>query len=149
MYFVLELGEDKRGTDDLGDVPGAGGGVLEGGPALGEQGEPAFSLKAKAAQQGVPGPGSGIELLVSAGVFHGDVDAGSGALVAAVGQGGHSEGRGAVEGGQRVLPGGGDVVDVAGLGLGGPQGEAVGPADRLDVLARPVVLPGVPGRGRC
>jgi hypothetical protein len=47
------------------------------------------------------------------------VDAGSGALVAAAGEGRHSGGSGAVEGGQRVDAGGGDVVDVAGPGPGG------------------------------
>ena len=40
--------------------------------------------------------------------------------------------------------GGGDVVDVAGLGLGGPEREAVGADDGLDVAAGPVVLAGVP-----
>jgi hypothetical protein len=32
-------------------------------------------------------------------------------------------------------------VNMAGLGLGGPQGEAVGSHDSLDVPAGPVVLP--------
>jgi hypothetical protein len=36
-------------------------------------------------------------------------------------------------------------VRVAGLSLGGPQREAVGPHDGLDVAAGPAVLPGVPG----
>jgi len=43
-----------------------------------------------------------------------------GELAGAVGEGRHSEGSGAVEGGQRLDAGGGDVVDVAGLGRGGP-----------------------------
>ena len=72
--------------------------MLEEGPALGEQGEPAFSLEAEAAQQGIPGLGAGCELLVSAGALDGDVDADSGALVAAVGRGsafrGQRRGRG-------------------------------------------------------
>ena len=142
---MLELGEDEGGADDLCNASGAGGGVLEDGPSLAEQGEPAFSLEAEAAQEGVPGAGAGGEFLVSAGVFHGDVDAGSGSFVAAVGEGRHSEGRGAVEGGQDMDPGGGDVVDVAGLGLGGPQREAVGAHDGLDVAAGAVVLAGIPG----
>ena len=61
--------------------------MLEDGPSLAEQGKPAFSLEAEAAQQGVPGAGAGGEFLVSAGVFHGDVYADSGAFVAAVGEG--------------------------------------------------------------
>jgi hypothetical protein len=43
-----------------------------------------------------------------------------------------------------VNAGGGDVVDVAGLGLGGPEREAAGADDGLDVAAGPVVLAGVP-----
>jgi hypothetical protein len=68
---VLVLGEDEGGADYLGQVAGAGGGVLEGGPALGEQGEAAFSLKAEAAEQGVPGAGADVEFLVSGGVLTG------------------------------------------------------------------------------
>jgi len=40
---------------------------------------------------------------------------------------------------------GGDVVDVAWLGRAGPDREAAGEHDGLDVPAGPVVLPGVPG----
>lgn len=68
---MLEFGEDEGGADDLGNASGAGGGVLEDGPALGEQGEPTFSLESQAAQQGVPGLVSGVELLVFAGFFTG------------------------------------------------------------------------------
>jgi hypothetical protein len=123
---VLELGEDEGGAGDLGDVPRAGGDVLEEGPALGEQGEPSFSLEAQASEQGVRGAGVDVGLLVSGGALDGDVDADSGALVAGVGQRGHSEGRRAVQGGQGVGACGGDVVDVAGLGRAGPDGEAAG-----------------------
>lgn len=52
------------------------------------------------------------------------MDADPGALVAAVGQGRHSEGGGAVEGGQGVDAGGGDVVDVARLPAGVPAAAA-------------------------
>ena len=117
---MLELGEDEGGADYLGDSSGAGGDALEGGPALGEQGEPAFSLAAEAAEQAfrvlVRGRVAGFRR-----VLDGDVDADSGALVAAVGEGRHSGGGGAVEGGQGVAAGGGDVVDVAGLGRAGPE----------------------------
>jgi hypothetical protein len=40
---VLEMGEDERGAGDVADFAGAGGDVLEGAPAAGEQGEPAFA----------------------------------------------------------------------------------------------------------
>jgi hypothetical protein len=52
---VLELGEDEGGAGYLDDATGAGGDVLQDGPALGEQGEPALSLAAQAAQQCIPG----------------------------------------------------------------------------------------------
>ena len=58
-----------------------------------------LSLEAEAAQQAAAGAVADGELLVSAGVLYGDVDSDSGALVAAVGQGGHAEGGGPVEGG--------------------------------------------------
>lgn len=93
---MLQLCEDKGGADNLGELAGAGGGVLEGSPALGEQGEPAFSLESEAAQERVPGLAAGGETLASAGVLHRDVNADPGTLVAAVGQGGHAEGGSAV-----------------------------------------------------
>ena len=39
---MLEMSEDERGSGDIADLAGAGGDVLEGAPAAGEQGEPAF-----------------------------------------------------------------------------------------------------------
>jgi hypothetical protein len=44
---VLELGEDEGGPGYLRDAVGVCGDVLEGGPALGERGEPALSLAAQ------------------------------------------------------------------------------------------------------
>ena len=40
---VLEMGEDERGTGDVADLAGAGGDVLQGAPAAGEQRESAFA----------------------------------------------------------------------------------------------------------
>jgi hypothetical protein len=48
--FVIELGEDEGGAAYLGGSVGVADEVLEGGPALGEQGEPAFSPPAQAAR---------------------------------------------------------------------------------------------------
>jgi hypothetical protein len=42
---VLVLGEDEGGSGYLGDAAGVGGDVLEGGPPLGERGEPALSAR--------------------------------------------------------------------------------------------------------
>jgi len=61
---MLELGEDEGGPDYLGDSPGAGGDVLEGGPALAEQGESSFSLAAQAAEQAISGFRAGVGPLV-------------------------------------------------------------------------------------
>ncbi|MER5624845.1 hypothetical protein ABT061_27810 [Streptosporangium sp. NPDC002544] len=51
------MGENKRSFDEVSDSAGAGGNVLEGAPALREQGEVAFS---KAAQRRVAGAGAGV-----------------------------------------------------------------------------------------
>jgi hypothetical protein len=52
---VLEAGEDEGGAGDAADFAGAGGDVLEGAPALVEQGEPAFALAAQGPVDGVAG----------------------------------------------------------------------------------------------
>jgi len=43
---VLEMGEDERGPGDVADLAGAGGDVLQGAPAAGEQRESAFAQAA-------------------------------------------------------------------------------------------------------
>ena len=52
---VLEMGEDERRAGDVADFAGAGGDVLEGAPALAEQGGPAFARAAQGPQDGVAG----------------------------------------------------------------------------------------------
>jgi hypothetical protein len=79
---VLELGEDEGGAGDVADFAGAGGDVLEGAPALIEQGEPAFAEAAQGPLEGVSGAGADIEFPAVGGLFDGDVDADSGAVVA-------------------------------------------------------------------
>jgi hypothetical protein len=46
------MGEDERGAGDVADFAGAGGDVLEGAPAAGEQGKPAFSQAAQGTLDG-------------------------------------------------------------------------------------------------
>src|SRR6266480_1351742 len=138
------MGEDERGAGDVADFAGAGGDVLEGAPAAGEKGEPAFAQAAQGALDGVAGAGADIEVPPIGGLFDGHVDAHSGAVVAGVGQGGQSGGGGVVEGGQGVGAGGGDVVHRAGLGGRDPQREPVRGQDGLDVAAVGVRLAGVP-----
>ena len=55
------MGEDEGGAGDVADLAGAGGDVLEGVPALGEQGEPVFAEAAQRAEDGVAGAGTNIE----------------------------------------------------------------------------------------
>src|SRR5215469_14484324 len=50
---VFEMGEDRRGAGDVADLARAGGDVLEGAPALVEQGEPAFAQAAQGPLDGV------------------------------------------------------------------------------------------------
>ena len=57
------MGADEGGAGDVADLAGAGGDVLEGAPALGEQGEPAFSQAAQRPEYGVAGAGADIEFL--------------------------------------------------------------------------------------
>src|SRR5579859_5123525 len=133
---MLELGEDEGGTGYLGGAVEVKGDVLEGGPALGEQSESSFAAAAQVTQECVASECAGIEFMVPCGVLEGDEDSDSGALVATVGEGQHSQAGGAVEGGQGVPAGGGDVVDRAGLGGTGPE---------RDRSASPVnTAPGVP-----
>ena len=50
------MGEDERGAGDATDFAGAGGDVLQGAPAAGEQGEPAFPEATQGTEQGVDDP---------------------------------------------------------------------------------------------
>src|SRR6266702_2874949 len=141
---VFEMGEDEGGAGDAADFAGAGGDVLEGAPALAEQGEPAFAEAAQGALDGVAGAGVNIEVAAICGLFDGYVDAYSGAVVARVGQGGQSGGGGVVEGRQGVGAGGGQVMHRSGLGGRDPQREPAGSGERLDVAAVAVSFSGVP-----
>ena len=111
---MFPLGQDEGGADYAGGVAGAGGDVLEGGPAAGEQGKSAFSGGAQPAQEKVAGALVDVEFSVRGslflqGVLGGGVHADAGALVAGVGQAGQAEGRGAVESRQGMDAGGVDV----------------------------------------
>ena len=63
--------------------------MLEGAPAPGEQGEPAFAQAAEGPEQRVTGAGIDIEVPAVGGMLDRDVNADPGAVVAGVGQGGH------------------------------------------------------------
>ena len=69
------MGEDEGGAGDVADLAGAGGDVLEGAPALAEQGEPAFAQAAQRPLDGVAGAGIDIQFPAVCGLFDGDVDA--------------------------------------------------------------------------
>src|SRR5947207_14345116 len=112
------MGEDERGTDDVADLAGAGGDVLEGAPAAGEQGEAAFALAAQRPLDGVAGASADVEFPAAGRVFHRSVHADARAVISRVRQGGHVAGGGGVEGGQGVDTGGGEAMTRVKLRLG-------------------------------
>ena len=61
------MGQDERGAGDVADFAGAGGAVLEGAPALVEQGEPAFAQAAQGPLDGVAGAGAESEVVGAGG----------------------------------------------------------------------------------
>jgi hypothetical protein len=65
------MGEDERGAGDVAGFARAGGDVLEGAPALVEQGEPAFAQAAQGALDGVAGAGIDVEFPAIAGLLTG------------------------------------------------------------------------------
>ena len=68
---IFEMGQDQGGAGDVAGLAGAGGDVLEGAPAAGDQGEPAFAQAAQRAEQGVVGAGIDIEVLPAGGCLTG------------------------------------------------------------------------------
>jgi hypothetical protein len=68
---VLEVSQDERGPGDAADLAGAGGDVLEGAPAVGEQSEPAFAQAAQRALDGVAGASIDVEFLPAGGCLTG------------------------------------------------------------------------------
>jgi len=56
------MGGDEGGPGDIAGLAGAGGDVLQGAPAAGEQREPAFAQVAQRAEQRVAGAGADIEV---------------------------------------------------------------------------------------
>ena len=66
---MFEMGEDEGGFDDVADLAGAGGGVVEGAPAAGEDGESAFADATQSAEEGVVGAVVHVEDLVTGGLF--------------------------------------------------------------------------------
>jgi hypothetical protein len=79
------LRENECGFHDVAYLGRADGDVLEGAPAFLQEGEPAFTLVAQAAQQYVAAFRVGIEIAF-AGLSHRDEDSGAGALVAGIGE---------------------------------------------------------------
>lgn len=83
--FVLSENEGCAGY--LGDLARAGGDVLEGAPALGEQGECPFAEAAQGSLEGVRGAGAQVGFRPVRWLFYRDADADSGTFVSGVGQG--------------------------------------------------------------
>src|SRR5215469_18573661 len=103
------MGQDERGADDDTDLAGAGGDVLEGAPAAGEQGESALAQAAQGTEQRIAGAGIDVQLAPAGGLPDRDMDADARAVVSGVGQGGEPGRGGLVQGGQGVDPGGGEI----------------------------------------
>jgi hypothetical protein len=91
------MGEDERGAGDVAGLAGAGGDVLQGAPAAGEQRESAFAQAAQRALEGVAGASADIELSPVCGLLDGDVDADARAVIAGVSEGGQPGGGGPVQ----------------------------------------------------
>jgi len=71
---MLEVGEDEGRLSYARDLARAGGDMLEGAPALGEQGEPAFAEAAQGTLDGVAGAGVDIKVPAVWGLFDRDED---------------------------------------------------------------------------
>ena len=69
------MGAYERGAGDVAGLAGAGGDVLQGAPAAGEQRESAFAQAAQRALEGVAGASADIEVPPVCGLLDGDVDA--------------------------------------------------------------------------
>src|SRR5207245_6889792 len=69
------MGEDEGGAGDAADFAGAGGDVLEGAPALVEQGEPAFAEAAQGTLDGVAGAVIDVQFPAARRLFDGYQDA--------------------------------------------------------------------------
>jgi hypothetical protein len=82
------MGAYERGTGDVADLAGAGGDVLEGASAAGEQREPAFARAAQGAEQRVASAGIDIEVTPVRGLPDRDVHGDASAVVSRIGQGG-------------------------------------------------------------
>lgn len=140
---MLELDEDEGGLGDVADLAGAEHDALEGAPALGHQGEASLAQAAQRAQQRVAGTGIYVQLPASGRLFHRDVDADPCSFVSGVGQYRQVFEVGPQDG-EDVLAGGGDVVGAAGQDRRGPERDAAGGEQGLDVPAETVRLAGVP-----
>jgi hypothetical protein len=138
------MGEDQGGPGDVADSAWAGGDVLQGPPAAGEQGKPAFAQAAQLAEERVAGAGIDIEFLAAGWLPDRDADADAGALVSQISRGGQPVRGRDVERRQGVDAGGGEVVHRSRLNPGDPQREPVRRHDRLDVAAVRMRLAGVP-----
>src|SRR5712691_7637151 len=103
------MGEDKRGAYDVADFARAGGDVLEGAPALIEQGEAAFAQAAQGTLDGVAGAGIDVQFPAVWGLPDGNQDAGARALISGVGQGGQPGRGGGIQRREGMGAGGGEI----------------------------------------
>src|SRR5258708_31834953 len=138
------MGESEGGAGGAADFRWAGGDVLQGAPAAGEQGDPAFAEAAQRALDGVAGAGIDIGFPAVCGLLDRDVHPDARAVVAGISKGWQAGRGGPGQPGQDMAAGSGDVVHRAGLGIRYPEREAAGGEDRLDVAAVSMRLAATP-----
>jgi hypothetical protein len=91
------MDECERSPGDVADLAGAGGDVLKGARAAGEQRESAFAQAAQGAEQRVASTGIDIEVTPVRGLPDRDVHADASAVVSRIGQGGQCRSGGPVQ----------------------------------------------------
>jgi hypothetical protein len=124
-------------------LPGAGGDMLERFPPLSQQRKAAFAQAAHRADQRVPGPGINVQLLGPGRPLHWDVNALTSTFVSRVSQHRHGLAE-RPQHAQDILPGRGQVMNIARKHIRDPQRDPRRVKQRLDVPAEIVGLPRVP-----
>jgi len=117
--------------------------MLERPPALGQQREAALAQAAHRAQQRVPGPGINVQLFDPDRLLCRDVNSVTSTFVAGISQHRHGV-QERPQHAQDILPGGGQVMNIARKHIRNPQRDPRRVKQRLDVRAEIMGLPRVP-----
>src|ERR1051326_3397113 len=104
------MGKYERGFDDVADLAGTGGDVMQGAPASGQDGESSLAQTTQSAEQGIVGTGVDIENLPVGRLFDRGEHANTGAVVASIGQRGQPGCGCRVQRAEHVLASAGQVM---------------------------------------